>query len=50
MNIKILFMRLPEPGKTTLASVLAPPVNAIVFNPDAVLTNLSRDLGFRCSI
>jgi predicted kinase len=46
MNIKILFMGLPEPGKATLASVLAPLVNAIVFNAEAVLTNLSRDLGF----
>jgi cytidyltransferase-like protein len=46
MNRKILIMGLPGAGKTTLANVLAPLVNAVVFNADAVRTNLSRDLGF----
>ena len=39
-------MRLPGAGKTTLAGVLAPLRNAVVFNADAVRANLSRDLGF----
>jgi cytidyltransferase-like protein len=39
-------MGLPGAGKTTLASVLAPLLNAVVFNADAVRANLSRDLGF----
>jgi cytidyltransferase-like protein len=43
---KILIMGLPGAGKTTLANVLAPLLNAVVFNADAVRTNLSRDLGF----
>ena len=43
---KILIMGLPGAGKTTLASALAPPLNAVVFNADAVRVNLSRDLGF----
>jgi cytidyltransferase-like protein len=46
MQRKILIMGLPGAGKTTLASVLAPLLNAIVFNADAVRANLSRDLGF----
>src|SRR5262245_64407423 len=43
---KILIMGLPGAGKTTLAADLAPLLNAVVFNADAVRTNLSRDLGF----
>jgi cytidyltransferase-like protein len=43
---KILIMGLPEAGKTTLATALAPLLNAVVFNADAVRANLSRDLGF----
>jgi cytidyltransferase-like protein len=33
--------------KTTLAKALATPLNAVVFDADAVRANLSRDLGFR---
>jgi cytidyltransferase-like protein len=43
---KILIMGLPGAGKTTLADTLAPLLNAVVFNADAVRANLSRDLGF----
>ena len=43
---KILIMRLPGAGKTTLAKALAPLLNAVVFNADAVRANLSRDLTF----
>jgi len=43
---KILVMGLPGAGKTTLATVLAPLLNAVVFNADAVRANISRDLGF----
>jgi cytidyltransferase-like protein len=43
---KILIMGLPGAGKTTLANALAPLLNAVVFNADAVRTNISRDLGF----
>ncbi len=43
---KLLIMGLPGAGKTTLATVLAPLLNAVVFNADAVRINLSRDLGF----
>ena len=43
---KILIKGLPGAGKTTLATVLAPLLNAVVFNADAVRANLSRDLGF----
>ena len=46
MMRKILIMGLPGAGKTTLATVLAPLLNAVVFNADAVRANLSRDLGF----
>ena len=46
MNRKILVMGLPGAGKTTLANTLAPLLNAVVFNADAVRANLSRDLGF----
>jgi len=34
-------MGLPGAGKTTLASALAPLLNAVVFNADAVRANLS---------
>ncbi len=37
-------MGLPGAGKTTLANALAPLLNAVVFNADAVRRNLSRDL------
>jgi cytidyltransferase-like protein len=43
---KILIMGLPGAGKTTLAGALAPLINAVIFNADAVRANLSRDLGF----
>jgi adenylylsulfate kinase-like enzyme len=43
---KILIMGLPGAGKTSLAKALAPLLNAVVFNADAVRANLSRDLGF----
>jgi hypothetical protein len=43
---KILVMGLPGAGKTTLAITLAPLLNAVVFNADAVRANISRDLGF----
>ncbi len=46
MQRKILIMGLPGAGKTTLARALAPLLNAVVFNADAVRANLSRDLGF----
>ena len=37
---KILIMGLPGAGKTTLANALAPLLNAVVFNADAVRANL----------
>jgi cytidyltransferase-like protein len=43
---KLLIMGLPGAGKTTLATALAPLLNAVMFNADAVRANLSRDLGF----
>jgi cytidyltransferase-like protein len=43
MQCKILVMGLPGAGKT---AALAPLLNAVVFNADAVRANLSRDLGF----
>jgi len=43
---KILIMGLPGAGKTTLATALAPLLNAVVFNADQVRANISRDLGF----
>src|SRR6476660_5321994 len=44
--MKILILGLPGAGKTTLASALAPLLNAAVFNADAVRANISRDLHF----
>src|ERR1700727_440934 len=46
MKRKILIMGLPGAGKTSLANALAPLLNAVVFNADAVRANLSPDLGF----
>lgn len=46
MQRKILVMGLPGAGKTTLATAVAPLLNAVVFNADAVRANLSPDLGF----
>jgi cytidyltransferase-like protein len=46
MSRKILIMGLPGAGKSALATTLAPLLNAVVFNADAVRANLSRDLGF----
>jgi adenylylsulfate kinase-like enzyme len=46
MQRKILIMGLPGAGNTALAGALAPLLNAVVFNADAVRANLSRDLGF----
>ena len=46
MMRKILIMGLPGAGKTTLANTLAPLLNAVIFNADAVRANLSRDLTF----
>src|SRR6202047_2942652 len=46
MRRKILVMGLPGAGKTAFATALAPLINAVVFNADAVRANLSRHLGF----
>ena len=43
---KILIMGLPGAGKTTLATILAPRSNAVLFNADEVRANLEPDLGF----
>ena len=43
---KILIMGLPGAGKTTLAKVLAPRLNAVHFNADEVRTHINKDLGF----
>jgi len=43
---KILIMGLPGAGKTTLSKVLAPRLNAVHFNADAVRANVNKDLGF----
>jgi adenylylsulfate kinase len=39
-------MGLPGAGKTTLAKVLAPRINAVHFNADEVRANINKDLGF----
>ncbi len=46
MTRKLLLMGLPGAGKTTLATALAPRLNAVHFNADAVRANLNKDLGF----
>ena len=46
MSRKILVMGLPGSGKTTFTRALAPMLNAVVFNNDAVRANINRDLGF----
>jgi adenylylsulfate kinase len=43
---KILIMGLPGAGKTTLARMLAPRLNAVHYNADDVRSNLSTDIGF----
>jgi hypothetical protein len=43
---KILVMGLPGAGKTTLVTALAPRLNAVHFNADAVRANINKDLGF----
>lgn len=43
---KILIMGLPGAGKTTLAKLLAPKLNAVLFNADEVRANVNKDLGF----
>ena len=46
MYRKILIMGLPGAGKTTLARLLAPRLNAVHFNADEVRQEISRDLSF----
>ena len=46
MKRKILIMGLPGSGKTTLAELLVPKLQAVWFNADAVRTEISKDLGF----
>lgn len=46
MKKKILVMGLPSAGKTTLAKVLAPRLNAVHFNADDVRAQINKDLGF----
>lgn len=43
---KILIMGLPGSGKTTLAKVLVPLLNAVHFNADDLRKNINKDLGF----
>jgi adenylylsulfate kinase len=43
---KILIMGLPGAGKTTLAKLLVPRLNAVHFNADEVRANINKDLGF----
>jgi adenylylsulfate kinase len=43
---KILIMGLPGAGKTTLAKLLAPRLNAVHFNADEVRAHINKDLGF----
>jgi hypothetical protein len=46
MTRKILIMGLPTAGKTTLAKLLAPRLNAVHFNADDVRANINRELSF----
>jgi adenylylsulfate kinase len=46
MKRKILIMGLPGSGKTTLAELLVPRLNAVWFNADAVRQEIHKDLGF----
>jgi adenylylsulfate kinase len=46
LHKKILVMGLPGAGKTTLATQLAPRLNAVHYNADDVRANINRDLGF----
>jgi adenylylsulfate kinase len=46
MSRKILIMGLPGAGKTSLATALAPRLNAVHFNADEVRLNINKDLGF----
>jgi hypothetical protein len=46
MPRKILIMGLPGAGKTTLAKILAPRLNAVHLNADDVRANINKDLGF----
>ncbi|HKD25363.1 MAG TPA: adenylyl-sulfate kinase [Xanthobacteraceae bacterium] len=46
MYRKILIMGLPGAGKTTIATVLAPRLNGVHFNADAVRREISMELGF----
>jgi adenylylsulfate kinase len=46
MTSKILIMGLPTAGKTTLAKLLAPRLNAVHFNADDVRANINRELSF----
>jgi hypothetical protein len=46
MPKKILIMGLPGAGKTTLAKELAPRLNAVHFNADAVRAHVNKDLGY----
>jgi len=39
-------MGLPGTGKTTLARMLAPKLNAVLFNADGMRANINKDLGF----
>tara|TARA_Y100000588_G_scaffold369430_1_gene438425 strand:+ start:1583 stop:2386 length:804 start_codon:yes stop_codon:yes gene_type:complete len=43
---KILIMGLPGSGKTSLAEVLVPKLNAVWFNADAIRQEINKDLGF----
>ena len=46
MKRKILIMGLPGSGKTTLAELLVPKLQAVWFNADAIRSEISKDLGF----
>lgn len=46
MTRKILIMGLPGAGKTTLARLLAPRLNAVHFNADDIRREINKDLGF----